>query len=264
MNIRRHLTLLALVVLAILIWIRDRAWQGEMADTLPVALALPLFAWLGHPWKWRSQAAPLPRAPLAAGLLFLAAGLAVNLTLLLAAGWCLMLHAALVSLTTAYPRRLLALAMLGFPWIAQSGAQVGWWFRLSGAGAAGGLFSVLGFEVQREGTFLTVQGLPLSVEAACSGLHVLQALLVAGTVLVCLHVPPGRRFWLFLAALVPLAWLANTVRIITLGVAALSWGADFAMGWFHQFGGWIVLCIMFIICRSVLFLGLSRKRISIT
>ena len=261
MNVRRHLTLLALVVLAILIWIRDRAWQGEMADTLPVALALPLFAWLGHPWKWRDRAAPLRRAPIVGGLLVAFVGLAFDLTLLLAVGWCVLLHAALVSLTTDYPRRLLALALLGFPWIAQSAATVGWWFRLSGAQAAGGLFSAMGFAVERDGTFLTVQGLALSVEAACSGLHVLQALLVAGTVLVCLHVPPGRRFWIFLAALVPLAWLANTARIITLGVAALSWGAEFAMGWFHQFGGWIVLCIMFILCRSALFLGLSRKRI---
>ena len=47
-----------------------------------------------------------------------------------------------------------------------------------------------------------------------------------------------------------LAWLANTLRIITLGGVALKWGADAAMGWFHNWGGISVIVVMFALAGS--------------
>lgn len=104
--------------------------------------------------------------------------------------------------------------------------------------------------LQREGTMLLVQGLPLSVNVFCSGLNVLQAMLVAGSLVICLTVPAGWRFGVAAASLLPLAWLANTLRIFMLGCVGLTFGPDFAMDWFHQWGGLAVLLVMFILCQG--------------
>ncbi len=205
----------------------------------------PCTVWLGRPWKWRETRGPLASTALGGALAFALAGVLLDVTSLLAAAWCVALFVFLKLFATGYSLRLILLPFLGFPWIALDGQAIGWWFRFSGAAAAEGVFSTLGFHVQRQGTLLLVRDLPLSVEPGCAGMNVLQAMLVAGFALVYLKVPAGRRFWIALACLAPLAWLSNTLRIVMLGLTGLSMGAEFAMGWFHEFGGWIVLCLMF-------------------
>ena len=49
-------------------------------------------------------------------------------------------------------------------------------------------------------------------------------------------------------ALLAMSWLANTLRVIAIVVAAVSYGSEFAMGAFHQVGGWLVLAAMFALC----------------
>jgi exosortase/archaeosortase family protein len=243
--------LAALLLFAGFIWLRDTRWMQSAADTAPVLAALPLYLWLAWPLKWRAEPGLRARWAVPCALLAALAGVAADCTAPLAAAWCLFLFAWLDTFVESFSRRLLILPFLAFPWIANDAQAVGWWFRFSGAGAVGGLFSILGFQVQREGTFLVVQGLPLAVDAACSGLNVLQAMGIAGFAVAYVKVPPGARFWTALAILAPLAWLANSIRILSLGVIALSFGADFAMGWFHQWGGWLVLCVMFALCQWV-------------
>jgi exosortase len=180
------------------------------------------------------------------------AGVALDWTMVLALAWCTFALAFCAACTEGFPSRLLLLPFFGFPWVAQCAEAIGWWFRYTGAVVTGVTFSTLGFSVQREGTLLLVQGMPLSVEPACAGLNVLQAMLLAGVIVLFLKVPAGRFFWIGAASLPALAWLANTVRIFLLGLAGLSFGPQFAMGWFHNFGGWLVLCLMFALCQAVM------------
>lgn len=91
-------------------------------------------------------------------------------------------------------------------------------------------------------------------------MNVLQATLIAGFALIFIKVPAGFRFWIAVALLVPLAWLSNTIRIVILGMAGLFMGANFAMGWFHQVGGWLVLCMMFLLCQGLFRLIASEGR----
>lgn len=245
MKSSRQTAVAGLLIFAAFIWLRDRNWIQGAADTLPVLAVLPLYVWLARPFLWKELPQSCPAWALVSAAVLALGGIVLDLTVLLAGAWCLFLFAFLEAFAEKFSRRLLVLPFLGFPWIASDAQAVGWWFRYSGAGAAEAIFSILGFHVQREGTFLVVQGLPLAVDAACSGLNVLQAMWITGFVVIFLKVPPGARFWGALACLVPLAWLANTARIFTLGIAALSFGADFAMGWFHQWGGLTVLLAMF-------------------
>ena len=115
-----HLWLSGLLVAALLIWLRDLAWVSAAWETLPVLTALPLFLWLGAPWQFRPEEVRWhQRSLLAAGVL-LGAGLATDLTLLLAGVWTLALWSWLRARVVANPvnlRRLLLLPLMAFPWL---------------------------------------------------------------------------------------------------------------------------------------------------
>ena len=73
-------------------------------------------------------------------------------------------------------------------------------------------------------------------------------MLIAGSMLAFIFLGKQPNYWRNLPALVALAWLANTFRILTLCIAALSAGPEFAQGVFHTWGGWLVLVLMFLLC----------------
>lgn len=251
----RDVLALGLLVLAAgFVWLRDSRWFADAADVLPVLAALPLAVWLGAPWRWNLRRQPPAGGRLALALAVFAAGLLLDLTLLLALGWTL---AAWAWLRTRIPdadrpriSRLLPLMLVAFPWVTLDLQPLGWWFRLSGAATAHGLFSLAGLAVTREGTQLVVQDMPIAVDPSCAGLNALQSLFVAGTFLACVMLRDSSpiRFAANLALLLPLAWLANTLRIVAISAAALTWGQPFAMGLFHTWGGLLVLVVMFAAC----------------
>ncbi|MEZ5413292.1 MAG: archaeosortase/exosortase family protein [Opitutaceae bacterium] len=251
---RRVIVTAGFGLMAVWLWTRYPLGEGA-ADLLPALAAFPLYVWLSRNWSWRDDGAVRWNwRGLVTGGLVLFAGLAIDHTLVLALGWVVLWRAWLSGELTPGARATqagpLALLLCGFPWLGLEGQALGWWFRHSGAWAAGETFEVLGLAVSRDGTFLNVQGLPLAVDAACSGLHALQAMLVAGTALALITLR-GTRFWVGIALLPLLAWLANLLRIVTLGVTGLSFGPEAAMGWFHEWGGWAVLMGMFALCSLV-------------
>jgi len=253
-----------LAVLAVFIWARDLRWATEAADTLPVLAGIPLCIWLGWPWKFRAGAFELSSKLVAAAVILFVVGILLNVTLLLALGWTSLLWSWLScrletdSLPTA--RRLLVLPLLAFPWITLDFAQtIGWYFRLSGAWATSHLFALIGLSATQDGTNMTVQGLPISVEVACAGLNTLQATLIAGSMLAFIFIGNRSRYWWNLPLLIVLAWFANTLRIIVLCIAALTISPEFAEGIFHKWGGWGVIVLMFLLCWP-LFALQSQKR----
>jgi len=260
MNAKVLCAIFGLVILGAFIWLRGTLGMESASDTLPLLAAFPLYLWLTMPWKrLREPATRLPRTAYA-GLALTFAGMVADSTLVLSVAWIVLLAALHSAFFERVPRRFLILPLLGFPWLTQNLESLGWLFRYTGAGAVQVLFTLLGLTVHREGTLLFIQDLPLSVEPACAGLNVLQAMLIVGCLLICMRVPRGWRFWLSLTSLVPLAWIANTSRIFMLGCAGLLFGSDFARGWFHQWGGWLVLCLMFLLCERVFTLFAQKPR----
>ena len=245
-----------LLALAAFIWLRDRSWLSTPEDTMPLFAALPLLFILagGKALFARAATATGPRGlqlPVAAVLL-LVLGIAFTVTTLLALAWTLFLWLWLRERAPKEElpslRRLLVLAFLAFPWLTEDLPSLGWWFRLTAAGTAAFIFHLAGFNVIHEGTGLTVQGLPVEVTAACSGLTALQAMLVAGTVLAYSQLGDRRWYWGAVAFLPLVAWGANTLRVMTLSSVALTFGIEAAKGWFHEWGGWFVLVAMFALC----------------
>jgi exosortase/archaeosortase family protein len=241
-----------LLIYAVFIWFRDPSWISSSDDTLPILVAIPLFMWLGSPWHWRNESSPLSTSALVGATLLFLLGNAFNLTLFLTLSWCLILWTWLSKRVTQESfdalKKLMVLPLMAFPWIALDADRIGWWFRLSGAWAAAHFFALFGFDVQREGTLMVVNQLPISVEVACAGLNTLQSMLIAGTAVAFLFLGNSSRFWWNLPLLVLISWLANTVRIILISAAALAISPSFAKGNFHVLGGWVVILLMFCLC----------------
>lgn len=256
MRLRDQIWVGALIALAVLIWLRDRSWFGAAEEVLPALAALPLFYWLGQPWNLNpGGSGPVSFPLMAVAVLLFVIGAASNLTILMAAGWTAAVWAWLSSAVDpadhSRVRRLLVLPFVAFPWITLDLQSVGWWFRLSGAWATELLLSGAGLQVTREGTQMLVQGMPVSVNVSCSGLKVLQSLVVAGTLLAYTLLGKTSKYWWNVALLLPLAWLANTARIMAISLAAMTFGPEFAMGVFHSWGGLMVLVLMFIVSWGI-------------
>lgn len=241
-----------LALLAAFIWFRDTGWMSSSDDTLPALVSIPVFAWLATPWAWRDDTTPVSTSLVTTGVLLFLAGLVTNLTLLLGIAWTVLLWSWLSVRVdgSMLPRlrKLLVLPMMAFPWVTLDAQPVGWWFRLSGATVAESLFSLGGMQVLREGTLLTLNGMRISVEPACSGLNTLQSMLIAGSMVAFLTLGNSSRFWPNLLWLPVMAWLANTIRIVAICAAGLLVDQEFAMGPFHDYGGWAILFLMFCMC----------------
>lgn len=234
------------------IWLRNRAWISTADEVLPILGALPLYVWLGMPWHFQNAPFSVRPVALVTAVALLLGGVVFDLTLLLAGAWTAALWAWLGARLEREgllrAQRLLVIPFMAFPWIALDGASLSWYFRLSAAAVTSWFYQVAGFNVAREGVHLMVQSTPISVDASCSGLNTLQSMLIAGTLIVWLQLGASRRYWWSLPVLVGVAWLANTLRVILLIAAALTFSPDFARGWFHMWGGWSVLVLMFVLC----------------
>ncbi len=252
MNGRDAIAASALVTSGAVLWWRA-VQQGDMslADAAPLLIAFPLAWHLGQPWSLNRRH-PCSWPTLGAAIAAVALGESLSLPFLSGLGWVLAVAASglLHSLSSIPPKRLLILPLLGFPWLVGAGG-LGWYFRLSAAWISELAFSAAGFDLTREGTQLSIQGEPLSVEAACAGLGSLQAMLLAGTAAALLELGRSRRFWLALPILAAAAWLGNTLRVLLLSAVTLSSGHAFASGWFHNVSGWAVLAAIFAACLAL-------------
>lgn len=244
-----------LAALALFIWLRNTGWMSTYDDTLPILVTLPMYFWLGAPWSFRKerQKVAISRGVIAT-VVFLV-GLVTNLTILLGLAWTLFFWAwwttRIAEGELPKAKKLLILPLMAFPWVALDAEPLGWWFRLTGATVTGKVFALGGLPVVQEGTQLFLGEMPISVEAACAGLNTLQSMLIAGSVGAFIYLGNSNRYWWNIPLLVVVAWLANTIRIIALCTAAIVVSPEFALGPFHEIGGWAVLIIMFLLCWTL-------------
>jgi exosortase/archaeosortase family protein len=227
MNTKDYGVLVALGLLAVFVWFRDTAWMSAAEDTLPILVGIPLFYWLGKPWQFiEGKPLEIPTGALVGTAIFFLIGIVAESTFLFALGWTLLVWAWLKQRTPqdkhSSIKKLLMLPLMSFPWVTLDMQQLGWWFRISGAWVTASFFSLLGYDVKYEGTAISIDQLPINVEAACAGLNTLQSMLIAGTVMAYVILGQTNRYWFNIALIVAVAWIANTSRIILLSAVALA------------------------------------------
>ena len=126
---------------------------------------------------------------------------------------------------------------------------------------ASALLPLFGVPVLREGNVIQLPAMTLEVAEACSGIRSLMSLLTLAIFYgYFLERPLWRRVVLALAS-VPIAIAANAVRLLGTGLSVQYWDPDKAMGFFHEFSGWVMFLVSFacLVAVDQLFGWLSLK-----
>jgi exosortase len=105
--------------------------------------------------------------------------------------------------------------------------------------------------VLREGNVLILANTSLEVAEACSGIRSLVSLLTLGIVFGYLA---DSRGWVRTAvalSTIPVAIVSNGARVAGTGIAAHRFGPAAAQGFFHEFSGWAVFVVAFVLMLVV-------------
>jgi exosortase len=113
---------------------------------------------------------------------------------------------------------------------------------LAARGAAE-LLPVFAVPVLREGHVLVLPSMKLEVAQACSGIRSLMSLLTVSILFgYFLETSLWKRTVLALASF-PIAVAANCLRIVGTGLCVQYWDPDKALGFFHEFSGWVIFVV---------------------
>jgi exosortase len=108
---------------------------------------------------------------------------------------------------------------------------------------AAAVLALLGVPVLREGNVITLPTMALEVAEACSGIRSLMSLI---TLAIIYGFIVEKQLWIrcvLVIAAVPIAVIANSVRIIGTGLLVQYRNAAAAEGYFHSSWGWLVFVI---------------------
>ena len=172
----------------------------------------------------------LSHVPLLAGALWLAGGRTLVLRLWFALFFLL--------LSVPIPSQLLALATGDLKQFVSS-ASVEAMYRL-------------GYPVGHDGAVLTVGHYRLLVAEACAGMNSIISLSAIG--LFYLYLVPPKRLWtlaLSLLSILPIAILANVVRIILLCLITYYLGDEAGQGFLHEFAGLAMFALALLLFVSL-------------
>jgi exosortase len=234
-------------------------------------LIIPLAVFLA--WQRREQLRGLALAPRSWGLLLVGGSLAVLITGRLGAELFLTRIALIGTITGGilfvlgwrHVRVLLfplGVLLLMIPPPAIIFNQIVLPLQLMASQLGEASLSAAGIPVLREGNVLILANTSLEVAEACSGIRSLVSLLTLGIVYgYFADRRPGIRTAVALSS-IPVAIVANGLRVAGTGFAAHFFGPAAAQGFFHTFSGWLVfVCSFGLLCtvaRTLQWLAPSR------
>ncbi len=146
-----------------------------------------------------------------------------------------------------FPLLVLVLA-IPFPTILFN--QVTFPLQLFASRIASDILPLLNVPVLLEGNVIQLPVMKLEVAEACSGIRSLMSLFTLAVFYGYFLERTTRRRWLLALAAIPIAVTANVFRIVGTGLCVQYWDPDKALGFFHEFSGWV----MFVISLGCLYL----------
>jgi len=167
--------------------------------------------------------------------------------LLLAAGivWTLLGPAMLRQI-----KFILFICLLGIPLPVLVLSQLTFPLQTLASQVSSALLSLVGVPVLLEGHIIQLPAMQLEVAEACSGIRSLMSLFTIAVIYgYFLEKSTTRRVILALAS-IPIAVVANSARIFGTGLCVQYWDPVKAMGFFHEFSGWLI----FLVSLSCLYL----------
>ncbi len=115
---------------------------------------------------------------------------------------------------------------------------------------ASDILPLLGVPVLQEGNVIQLPVMKLEVAEACSGIRSLMSLFALAVFYGYFLERTTCRRTILAFASIPIAVAANVVRIVGTGLCVQYWDPDKALGFFHEFSGWV----MFVISLGCLYL----------
>jgi len=103
--------------------------------------------------------------------------------------------------------------------------------------------------VLQEGNVINLPAMPLEVAEACSGIRSLMSLFTIAVIFGYLVERSTRRRVILALCSVPIAVAANVARIVGTGLCVQYWDPQKALGFFHEFSGWL----MFVVSLGLLY-----------
>ncbi len=202
-------------------------------------------------WEKREAVRRTPLQPSWAGTGLVALGLLTYITgvygaeLFLARISGLMLLAGLIWAFAGLPmlrvlKFPLLVLLLAIPFPAVIFNQITFPLQLFASRLAGAILPLFGVPVLREGNVIELPMMRLEVAEACSGIRSLMSLFTVAVIYGYLLEPSTWRRTLLALASIPIAVAANVLRIVGTGLCVQYWDPEKAMGFFHEFSGWLM------------------------
>jgi exosortase len=139
---------------------------------------------------------------------------------------------------------------LAIPWPAILFNQITFPLQLQASRLASEILPIFRVPVLQDGNIIHLPAMDLEVAQACSGIRSLMSLFTVAVIYgYFLERETWRRVVLALSS-VPIAVAANVARIVGTGLCVQYWDPNKAMGFFHDFQGWL----MFLVSLGLLYL----------
>lgn len=137
--------------------------------------------------------------------------------------------------------------------------QITFPLQLFASRVASSVLPLFGVPVLRDGNIIQLPSMQLEVAEACSGIRSLMSLFAVAIFYgYFLERVTWRRVVLALAS-IPIAVIANAARIVGTGLCVQYWNPDKAVGFFHEFSGWL----MFLVSLTCLYMVHSLMRLKL-
>lgn len=121
---------------------------------------------------------------------------------------------------------------------------------------------LLNVPVLQDGNVIQLPTMQLEVAEACSGIRSLLSLFTLAVIYgYLLEKSPRKRLILALSS-IPIAVAANVARIVGTGLCVQYWNPDKAVGFFHEFSGWLMFLVSLALLytvHQVLQIGTKRR-----
>ncbi len=123
--------------------------------------------------------------------------------------------------------------------------------KIFAAQIATGLLNNMGLEAVRSGSILKMRHAYVIVDDICSGLRSLISLTALGSIFAYwMKGPMYKRIILFLST-IPIAIATNVLRIVFLAFISEVWGTAYATGFVHDFSGFMVFALAFVLLYAM-------------
>ncbi len=147
--------------------------------------------------------------------------------------------------------------VLAIPFPAIVFNQITFPLQLLASRIASDILPVLGVPTLHEGNVIELPVMKLEVAEACSGIRSLMSLFTLAVFYGYFLEKTTRRRVILALASIPIAVAANVVRIVGTGLCVQYWDPDKALGFFHEFSGWV----MFVVSLACLYLAHRAMRL---